>query len=283
MRPTQRRKTCVAHRIVAALIAGIVLTASQASALIDGIVNNSGKSAGLYCISCHINQVGIPPLVAFEAPGGTEIAPGAIATFRFRITSRVASQTHAGLNVAAEAGQLSATEAGTQALRFLGLNEITHTMPRPNSNGVTVFEFTWRAPDTAGTYTLFGAGNSVNNNGTSTGDNAARTTIDIMVIAPPTATPRPSGTPTSTSTPSATASATPPPTVTATPPMAACVGDCDGDGQVTVDEIVTGVSIALGTLGVDRCPAFDRDQSGTVTVDELVEAIQRALLGCASP
>jgi hypothetical protein len=34
----------------------------------------------------------------------------------------------------------------------------------------------------------------------------------------------------------------------------ACVGDCDNSGAVTVDELVKGVSIALGTLPLDQCP-----------------------------
>jgi hypothetical protein len=172
------------------------------------------------------------------------------------------------LNVAAAAGDLDASEAGTQAFPFLGLDEITHTMPRRSTDGVTVFEFTWRAPDTPGTYTLFGAGNSVNNNGDQFGDDSARTTIDITVSSPPTSTP--------------VATATLSATVTPTQPIGPCVGDCSSNGQVTVDEVITGVNIALGTVGMANCPAFDRDESGSVTVDELVEAIQRALQGCES-
>jgi hypothetical protein len=36
----------------------------------------------------------------------------------------------------------------------------------------------------------------------------------------------------------------------------ACVGDCDNSGTVTVDEIITGVNIALGLLALGQCPAF---------------------------
>lgn len=61
-----------------------------------------------------------------------------------------------------------------------------------------------------------------------------------------------------------------------------CVGDCNGDGAVTVDEIVTGVNIALDTVGVDSCPAFDTDGSTTVTVDEIITAVNLALGGCAA-
>lgn len=61
-----------------------------------------------------------------------------------------------------------------------------------------------------------------------------------------------------------------------------CVGDCNGDGQVTVDEIVTGVNIALGTSAIGNCLALDADSSGSATVDELVTAVNNALNGCPS-
>lgn len=61
-----------------------------------------------------------------------------------------------------------------------------------------------------------------------------------------------------------------------------CVGDCDGDGRVTVDEIVRGVAIALGSSGVEMCPASDANGDGSVTVDEILAAVSRALVGCAA-
>jgi len=59
-----------------------------------------------------------------------------------------------------------------------------------------------------------------------------------------------------------------------------CVGDCNGDGQVTVDEIILGVNISLGTSPIGDCVAFDADSSGSVTVDEIITAVNNALLGC---
>ena len=56
-------------------------------------------------------------------------------------------------------------------------------------------------------------------------------------------------------------------------------GDCNGDGAVTVDELVTGVNIALGTTPLSACAAFDRNGDGQVTVDELIEAVNNALAG----
>jgi hypothetical protein len=58
------------------------------------------------------------------------------------------------------------------------------------------------------------------------------------------------------------------------PPRA---GDCNGDLKVTVDEIIGGVSIALGELLVTQCPRFDGDDSGSVSVDEIVAAVSAAL------
>jgi hypothetical protein len=59
-----------------------------------------------------------------------------------------------------------------------------------------------------------------------------------------------------------------------------CTGDCDDGSSVTVDELVLGVSIALGISGFGECPLFDGDFSGTVTVDELVAGVSNALDGC---
>jgi ELWxxDGT repeat protein len=62
----------------------------------------------------------------------------------------------------------------------------------------------------------------------------------------------------------------------------ACVGDCDYDGAVTVDELLVGMSEAL--VGAEQivCDAFDRDRSETTTVDEIVAGVNNALAGCAS-
>jgi len=58
-----------------------------------------------------------------------------------------------------------------------------------------------------------------------------------------------------------------------------CVGDCGHDGKVTVDELVRGVNLALGTP-TGECSAFDRNADGLVTVNELVRAVNSALYGC---
>ena len=56
--------------------------------------------------------------------------------------------------------------------------------------------------------------------------------------------------------------------------------DCDGDGTVTIDELITGLNIALDGTDPGACPAIDRNGDGAVTIDELVVAITHALYGC---
>ena len=60
----------------------------------------------------------------------------------------------------------------------------------------------------------------------------------------------------------------------------ACVGDCDGSGDVTVDEILTMVNIALGNTPVTTCEAGDANHDGQITVDEILTAVNNALNGC---
>jgi hypothetical protein len=59
-----------------------------------------------------------------------------------------------------------------------------------------------------------------------------------------------------------------------------CEGDCNGDRSVTIDEILRGIRIAFGDAPSGDCRAMDGDGNGAVTVDELVAAITQALQGC---
>lgn len=87
------------------------------------------------------------------------------------------------------------------------------------------------------------------------------------------------------------ATISPSPAVTPTPSARAtatrtprwCVGDCDGGGGVTVNELVTGVNIALAQLPASACGAIDANGDDRVTIDELVTAIVHALRGCPPP
>ncbi|MBX3025804.1 hypothetical protein KF840_12930 [bacterium] len=105
---------------------------------------------------------------------------------------------------------------------------------------------------------------------------ASATATPTPTDSPPPTSTEPPPTPTDSPLPSPTASATPPPT--ATPPR--CLGDCNGDGRVSVDELVRGVAIALGNVPFTECPALDRNGDGEIAVYELITAVNAALAGC---
>ncbi|HVM96780.1 MAG TPA: hypothetical protein VMT89_10340 [Candidatus Acidoferrales bacterium] len=83
----------------------------------------------------------------------------------------------------------------------------------------------------------------------------------------------------------------PPPalTPTATPtvgPTAAptpCPGDCSNDLEVTIDELIVCVGMALGTTSISACPSCDVNSDGEVTIDEIIAAVNAALVGCPMP
>ena len=100
------------------------------------------------------------------------------------------------------------------------------------------------------------------------------------IVGPPTATIT-QPVPTATQPPVPTATQPPVPTATqSTPGTNNCVGDCANDGQVSVDEIVRAVNIALGSIDVSQCSRADGNNDGFVTVDEIVTAVNNALNGC---
>src|SRR5690349_18026266 len=61
-----------------------------------------------------------------------------------------------------------------------------------------------------------------------------------------------------------------------------CAGDCNHDDRVTIDELVTGVNVALDTAPLDRCPGIDRGGDARVTVDDLIAAVSNAVQGCSA-
>jgi hypothetical protein len=60
---------------------------------------------------------------------------------------------------------------------------------------------------------------------------------------------------------------------------AACPGDCDATGTVSVDELVRGVALALGDATAP-CPAFDTSGDQVIDIAELIAAVHAALSGC---
>lgn len=142
-----------------------------------GITGYSGKS-GSICTSCHSG--GTTPTVTLSGP--TTVAPGSVNSCTFKITGGPLAA--GACDIAASGGTLAAG-AGDASKN----SEITGGPTTPAGSPLSVsFPFTWTAPATAGTYTIYAAGNSVNSNGSTSGDGAAGTTLTVTVSGGTTAT-----------------------------------------------------------------------------------------------
>ncbi|GBD26937.1 hypothetical protein HRbin30_02280 [bacterium HR30] len=60
-----------------------------------------------------------------------------------------------------------------------------------------------------------------------------------------------------------------------------CVGDCDANGTVTVDEVIRAVNIVVEILPKERCLAADSSGDWRISVDEVVKAVRNLLHGCS--
>jgi hypothetical protein len=103
-------------------------------------------------------------------------------------------------------------------------------------------------------------------------------TASASPTAAPTGTAPPSPTPSSAPSPSPPAST---PTATPTHPVVPdCPGDCNGDGQIVVAELVQAIGIANGDLPREGCRLLDLNGDGAVSINEVLSAVANALNGC---
>jgi len=139
-----------------------------------GLSGFSGKQ-GAYCTTCHSG--GVPPTVALDGPA--YVLHDSQNTYSFTVTGGQA--VAAGLDVAVDdnAGTLIASDVGTH----LDTGEVTHDQGRlVDGNGVAKFTLEYAAPSTPQSLTMYGAGNSVDLDGSNFGDNAATATFSITVV-----------------------------------------------------------------------------------------------------
>jgi putative iron-regulated protein len=61
---------------------------------------------------------------------------------------------------------------------------------------------------------------------------------------------------------------------------ALCAGDCDFSDGVSINELVTGVNLALNAETGAVCIALDVDDNGQIAINELIAAVANALDGC---
>jgi hypothetical protein len=63
-------------------------------------------------------------------------------------------------------------------------------------------------------------------------------------------------------------------------PGTVCIGDCNNDGDVTVDDLLLMVNIALGLAPFSDCPEGDSSGDGMITIEDILVAVNHALSGC---
>lgn len=153
--------------------------APPASASTGGIDGYSGKN-GSTCTSCHAG--GIQPMVTLTGP--TSVNSGSTNTYTLTITG--GSQIAGGLDVAASAGVFAVLDAIYTKLKN---GELVHSQPKnADATGAVAWSFNWTAPTVSANtnVVMYAAGNSVNLNGSTSGDNSngQAQTISVLAAAP---------------------------------------------------------------------------------------------------
>ena len=167
-----------------ALFIGVLVMVRPIQALSTGIPFQAGSN-GQTCTGCH-NMGGVAPTVTIIGP--TTVQAGQTASYTIQIQSNAAAQTAAGIGATVRDGTNSPTGTLTPAnteTQILAPGELTHTAPKSaDGSGLTTFEFSWTAPTTVGSVTMYVAGNSVNEDSGTAGDNSQAITRTITVQSP---------------------------------------------------------------------------------------------------
>lgn len=127
-----------------------------------GITGLTYKTGGQGC-SCHGPSPTPSVIVSFL--NADSVVKGQSKTLTIKIQG--GSAIAGGFNIAALNGTLNVgSDAGVQKIG----SELTHTTPKLFSSGSVTWTFNYTAPNNTGWDTLYACGNSVNNNGQSSGD-----------------------------------------------------------------------------------------------------------------
>lgn len=174
--------TAFAYLSIAVLLLAGLIYSMNLFAYRSGITGQTSSGC-----TCHGTQNSNTTLTSISQSGSWTVQTGSTNTFTIRVAN--SGYSYAGTNIAVKTSQNGETNAGTLTPNTgSGLQssngELTHTSPK-NYSGYASFDFTWTAPNTPGTYYLRAAGNAVNNNNQSTGDQwNFMTTQEITVVAP---------------------------------------------------------------------------------------------------
>jgi len=166
------------------LLTGLLVgQTNSAFADANGRAGQSGATAST-CASCHSLTPSLTTVQFGVATGSfpTSVVANSVNVFTFTVSGGPA--VNAGLDISASGGTLTATGAGTKMLQ----SEVVQSSPTtPFPTAGVVYSFTWTAPATAGSVTLYGAGVSGDGTGSEPLDGTATATATITVTAATTA------------------------------------------------------------------------------------------------
>ncbi len=168
------------HSLANVIIFALILATSQQvfgfSGGISGYSGNPATNTGNSCALCHSG--GTVPSINLSGP--VVVQPGTVNNYTLTISG--GQQNSGGLNISASSGTLISAVANTK----LQAGEITHTARAAAIGGTVSWNFSWQAPTTLGSYTIYSAGLSTNADSNSTGDRVANsaTTITVSNAAP---------------------------------------------------------------------------------------------------
>jgi flagellar hook assembly protein FlgD len=141
----------------------------------SGIVGYTSTSGGgCQQSGCHGSSASSATSVTLTS-GSLSVNPGSTNSYTIRVSNSNSSQTKAGINIAVKTTNTGSTNAGSlspesgSGLQNIS-NELAHSSPKNLASGNADFSFTWTAPSTPGKYYLRAAGNAVDGNGGSSGD-----------------------------------------------------------------------------------------------------------------
>lgn len=223
------------------------------------------------CVAFTATPTGSPTASASQTPTATRTATPTLTPSSTPTLAPVATST-------ATATTTTATATATQTVTAIASESSTPTPTTPPTTTPTATA-TLTPTETMTVLVTPTATPTASDTATATG------TVTATVTATPTptatATASHSATPTETTTATATASPSATPSASATP--VACAGDCDHSGEVTITDIVTLVNIALESAPVTACPAGNLNGDGQISVDEILAALGNSLHGCPMP
>ena len=128
---------------------------------LHGITGMTLRDGGIGCV-CHGTEPTISVNVWIEGPDSLIINQ----TEQYKLFMTGGPAVEGGFNVASYFGTLNSIDT----LVSLISGELTHSSPNPFSNDTVFWSFSFTAPDTLITDTLYSVGNSVNGNGNPTQD-----------------------------------------------------------------------------------------------------------------